>query len=75
MRLNVSNCTEKVSRKSVLYRFAPGYKAADHLLVALCEAPHNKRMQQTIPPANKFASGLAPDPQRSAVSVIIFMII
>jgi hypothetical protein len=23
-------------------------------------------MQQTIPPANKFASGLAPDPQRWA---------
>ena len=45
-------------------RFAPGYNAADHSLVALCEAPHNKRMQQTIPPANKFASGLAPDPQR-----------
>jgi hypothetical protein len=36
----------------------------DQELVALCEAPHNKRMQQTIPPANKFASGLAPDPQR-----------
>ena len=32
--------------------------------VALSEAPHNKRMQQTISPANKFASGLAPDPQR-----------
>jgi hypothetical protein len=45
-------------------RFAPGYNAADQPLVALCEAPHNKRMQQTIPPANKFASGLAPDPQR-----------
>jgi len=45
-------------------RFAPGHNAADHSLVAPCEAPHNKRMQQTIPPANKFASGLAPDPQR-----------
>jgi|LGVE01.1.fsa_nt_gb hypothetical protein len=36
----------------------------DHPLVARREAPHNKRIQQTIPPANKFASGLAPDPQR-----------
>jgi hypothetical protein len=41
-----------------------GANAADQELVALCEAPHNKRMQQTIPPANKFASGLAPDPPR-----------
>jgi hypothetical protein len=27
-------------------------------------------MQQTIPPANKFASGLAPDPQRWAVKTM-----
>jgi len=27
-------------------------------------APYNKRMQQTIPSANKLASALAPDPQR-----------
>ena len=45
-------------------RFALGYNAADQILVALSEAPHNKRMQQTISPANKFASGLAPDPQK-----------
>jgi hypothetical protein len=38
--------------------------AADHPLVVLCKAPHNKRIQQTIHHANKFASGLAPDPQR-----------
>ena len=47
-------------------RFAPGYNATDHTLVVLCEAPHNKRMQQSIPPANNFASGLAPDPGRWA---------
>jgi hypothetical protein len=43
----------------------PEQRAADcHPLAARREAPHNKRMQQTIPPANTFASGLAPDPQR-----------
>ena len=35
-----------------------------HPPVARREAPHNQRIQQTIPPANKFAFGLAPDPQR-----------
>jgi hypothetical protein len=31
----------------------------------LPDAPrHNQRLQQTIPLANKFASGLAPDPRR-----------
>lgn len=34
-----------------------------HPLAVRHEAPHNKRIQQTIPSANKFASGLAPDPQ------------
>jgi hypothetical protein len=47
---------QPVSMAVVAGRFAPGYNAADQPLVALCEAPHNKRMQQTIPPANKFAS-------------------
>jgi len=36
-----------------------------HPLLARRKAPHNQRMQQTIPSANKFAAGLAPDPQRS----------
>jgi hypothetical protein len=35
-----------------------------HPLAARRSAPHNQRMQQTIPLANKFASGLAPDPRR-----------
>ncbi len=35
-----------------------------HSLLARRKAPHNQRMQQTIPSANKFAAGLAPDPQR-----------
>ena len=43
----------------------PRQRDADgHPLAARLEAPHNKRMQQTSPPANTFASGLAPDPQR-----------
>jgi hypothetical protein len=35
-----------------------------HPLLVRREAPHKKRIQQTSPPANKFASGLAADPQR-----------
>jgi len=35
-----------------------------HPLGVRRSAPHNQRMQQTIPSANKFASGLAPDPRR-----------
>jgi len=27
-------------------------------------APHNQRIQQSIPPASKLASGIAADPQR-----------
>jgi len=27
-------------------------------------APHNQRMQQSIPPASKLASGIAADPRR-----------
>jgi hypothetical protein len=43
----------------------PRQRAADgHPLAVRREAPHNKRLQQTSPPANTFASGLAPDPQR-----------
>ena len=43
----------------------PRQRAADgHPLAVRREAPHNKRMQQTSPPANRFASGFAPDPQR-----------
>ncbi len=57
---------EAADAKRCRGRFAPGYNATDHPLVARREAPHNQRIQQTIPPANKFASGLAPDPQRSA---------
>jgi hypothetical protein len=46
-------------------RFAPSTIAAYyHPLGARRSAPHNQRMQQTIPSANKFASGLAPDPRR-----------
>ena len=42
----------------------PRQRCGYHPPVARREAPHNQRIQQTIPPANKFASGLAPDPQR-----------
>ena len=44
----------------------PRQRCGYHPPVARREAPHNQRIQQTIPPANKFASGLAPDPQRYA---------
>jgi hypothetical protein len=46
-------------------RFASSTIAADdHPQAARRAAPHNQRMQQTIPSASKLASGLAPDPQR-----------
>ena len=35
-----------------------------HPLGARRSALHNQRLQQTIPSANKLASGLAPDPRR-----------
>ena len=52
-------------RSVVAGRFAPSTIAAYyHPLGARRSAPHNQRMQQTIPSANKFTSGLAPDPRR-----------
>jgi hypothetical protein len=46
-------------------RFAPSTIAADdHPQAARRFAPHNQRMQQSIPSASKLASGLAADPQQ-----------
>jgi len=48
-----------------------------HPLLARRKAPHNQRMQQSIPSANKFAAGLAPDPQRimciESINAIVFI--
>jgi hypothetical protein len=52
-------------------RYAPSTIAADdHPQAARRAAPHNQRMQQTIPSASKLASGLAPDPQRVRLTSI-----
>jgi len=71
------NQTEKSYAPDVATIFPAGYpkrcrgrfasstmRCGFHPLLARRKAPHNQRMQQTIPLANKFASGLAPDPQR-----------
>jgi len=42
--------------------------ADDHPQAARRFAPHNQRMQQSIPSASKLASGLAADPQHSPLA-------
>jgi hypothetical protein len=47
-------------------RFAPGNNVLRiHPLAVRREAPHNQRIQHTSPVTNKFAPGLAADPQHN----------